>query len=292
MVPARGAAVKGVLFLMKNVSALGWILAIALGCSARAGVGGGGGGGDTDGGTSGVDVVRAGTADCASLCNRLQGAAGCAPTAVSTCMASCQSQLSVAGCEAAASALLTCASTATPSCAVGAFPFVGCTAQQNAYATCVVSLGRTDAGSTVGSDVVTVRDSGGVDMCASMTDCASCTRASSCGWCAGRCWSGTSSGPSAGSCGGDRWAWTSNQCSAPTVDAGITNPRITPQCQSCATTACTPVLTSCLGDSMCLSCLMSSGLTPACRANTNVAAVIECACGGCAEACSEACTGL
>jgi hypothetical protein len=50
------------------------------------------------------------------------------------------------------------------------------------------------------------------DVCATSTNCASCTARSTCGWCNGRCFTGTSRGPTAGTCGTSAWAWLSSQC--------------------------------------------------------------------------------
>lgn len=68
------------------------------------------------------------------------------------------------------------------------------------------------------------------DPCASATDCASCTARSSCGWCAGRCLSGTSRGPIASAC--SDWRWVSTDCSGvppvppppPPTDSGVSRP--------------------------------------------------------------------
>ncbi len=52
--------------------------------------------------------------------------------------------------------------------------------------------------------------------CGTYTDCASCTAASVCGWCAtsSTCLNGTSTGSTAGACmaGGAPWAWLGSQC--------------------------------------------------------------------------------
>jgi thiol-disulfide isomerase/thioredoxin len=68
------------------------------------------------------------------------------------------------------------------------------------------------------------------DPCSSAMDCASCTARSACGWCAGRCTTGTSRGPSAGSC--SDWRWVSTDCASspppppppPPIDSGVSRP--------------------------------------------------------------------
>lgn len=78
----------------------------------------------------------------------------------------------------------------------------------------------------------------------------------------------------------------------PPRDAGITNPLIAPECQSCAFTTCAAPVQACLADPTCLQCL-SAGVTPACRTNPGVAAVIACACTGtCASPCRAGCESL
>jgi len=78
----------------------------------------------------------------------------------------------------------------------------------------------------------------------------------------------------------------------PPRDAGNTNPLIAPECQSCAFTTCMAPVQSCLSDPTCLQCL-SAGVTPACRTNPGVAAVIACACTGtCASPCRAGCESL
>lgn len=266
----------------------GLSLILGLGCTARAIGGGGGGGigGDVDSGAvTGGDGGAGPVGDCATICARLQGAAGCTQDSLSGCMSGCQSlRSSPAQCQVAANAVLSCAAAAPPNCANPTLPFQGCDSSFMAYGACVVA-GARDAGVTPGADVV------GADPCASARDCAACTERSSCGWCAGRCWEGTSSGPRGGSCGGSPWAWTTSMCSAAPVDAGINNPLISGACQSCAFGACQSAVAACTSDKACVRCL-TSGLTPSCQANSNVRAIVECACGSCASSCAAACEGL
>ncbi len=260
----------------------GLVLALALGCTARGSGGGGGGGADAGGGGGGTDSGATATG-CAAICGRLAGAAGCTSQHIDACVMGCEGlRAGPSRCQSAVGALLSCASSATPSCMVMGFPFVGCDAHFNAYSACVVG-GATDAGITPPRDVNTG------DPCATAQSCGECTGRSSCGWCAGRCWTGQSGGPVGGSCGGDRWAWTTNMCSAPPVqDSGINNPFIGPDCQSCAFELCVDEVQACLGDSGCVQCLMGA-LTPACSTRPTVAALVRCACGGCGSACAIAC---
>lgn len=143
-----------------------------------------------------------------------------------------------------------------------------------------------------GSDVVTPPVDAAGDPCAANTDCASCTAGSSCGWCAGRCRTGTSSGPSVGSCGDSTWAWTSSQCSAtPPADAGSP---VTPACQSCVQSMCGTQLVACLGDSACAACLGNP--RAACLDDETFYSLAECTCSttgsGCVEPCGSLCDRL
>lgn len=51
-----------------------------------------------------------------------------------------------------------------------------------------------------------------VDACAQARDCGRCTALPTCGWCDGRCQSGTRNGPVTGSCRTATWAWVTSQC--------------------------------------------------------------------------------
>lgn len=285
---------------MTSMTRLATLLLLSLGCSARAG-GNTGFVGSADGG-EGVDAGAGGGSDaggvvpdgmrCAAVCARLQGAPGCNIDAYTSCVSGCESLRNApAACQAASSAVLACASTATPNCASTVLPFQGCDAALSAYAMCLATAPR-DAGTTTAVDVVAPGvDVVASDPCASATDCVACTERSSCGWCAGSCRVGTGSGPVSGSCGGDRWAWTTSMCSAPVTDSGITNPVISGACQTCAIGACSAEVPACLGDMACVQCL-SGALTPSCRANPRVAALVACACNTCESACAAACVGL
>ena len=122
-----------------------------------------------------------------------------------------------------------------------------------------------------------------LDPCADALDCAACTGRSACGWCAGRCWQGSGSGPTGATCGESPWAWNSPQCVS-TPDAGVT---IGAACQSCALSMCGAQAAACSGESACIPCITAP--TQACLSNSRFAALAECACGGCAEACGSLC---
>lgn len=254
-------------------------------CSAR-----GVGGGTTTTGDSGTPQPMTLSFTCAQLCAPLASAPSCAGAGVSTCQSSCGASLAStpAACVASANALYACTQTATPSCSAGTqFPFAACQSQYSAYVACVST--PQDAGSPAVDSGVPPRDSGMVtpmDECSDAADCASCTGRSSCGWCAGRCWRGSSTGPIGGSCGGTSWAWTSGQCqsSPPPRDAG--GP-ISPACQSCAFSTCPDQANACSAEPACLQCVVSPNSS--CLSNPRFAAIAECACGGCAEACGSLC---
>lgn len=282
------------------------VVLFALGCTARASGGGGGALFDTDAGaggtdvlTPGVDVVTPGVdavipgvdavtpaATCDTLCARLTGVAGCTPTSVAACVTGCQ-QITAAppACQLAAASLRACASTAMVNCAAPGLPFTGCDAQLSAWGACLGGA-PTDSGVVPAPDVVTPGDP-----CASATSCAACASRSACGWCDDRCSMGTSDGPVGRTCQRSNWAWTSGACTTPITDSGINNPLISGACQSCALTTCRAAATRCLGDTICQQCLLSA-LTPNCRANPNVAAVIACACADCRGTCGAECASL
>lgn len=281
------------------------VVLFALGCTARAS-GGGGPLPDTDAGVSGNDVVSPGVdvvnpgvdvvnpgvdviipgATCDTLCARLSGVAGCTPSSVSACVTGCQ-QLSAApsACQLAAASLRACVSTAMVNCASPGLPFAGCDAQLSAYGACLGGA-LTDSGVVPAQDVVTPSDP-----CATATTCAACASRASCGWCDDRCSTGTREGPVGRTCQRSTWAWTSGACTAPVTDSGINNPLISAMCQTCALSNCLDAATRCLADATCQQCL-SSALTPTCRANPAVAAVISCACVGCRSACGVECASL
>jgi hypothetical protein len=265
--------------------ALGLALCLALAaCSAR-GMGGSPSSGD-DGGTSTGTL----SFNCTQLCAPLASEPTCMGAGVSTCESTCNGSLAAtpAACVASANALYACTRTASPRCTtMSQFPFANCQAQYGAYVACVASprdagAATPDAGTTGPTDT-----GSGPDECADATDCGACTRRSSCGWCAGRCWRGGSSGPTGGSCGGTAWAWTSSQCSAGPADAGFT---ITPACQSCAISSCPAQASACSGDNMCLQCVGAPG--PACLGNPAFGALAQCACASCAETCGSLCRSL
>src|SRR5258706_6510196 len=60
------------------------------------------------------------------------------------------------------------------------------------------------------------------DPCAVYTDCSTCAMASQCGWCGGRCMTGTSATTVPPACGGQTWTWHAADCSSTTTrsDAG------------------------------------------------------------------------
>ncbi len=55
------------------------------------------------------------------------------------------------------------------------------------------------------------------DACAAQSNCSACTALPTCGWCNGRCATGTASGPTGVSCGSDRWRWYSRDCTPPST---------------------------------------------------------------------------
>lgn len=267
------------------------VVLFALGCTARASTGAGGPQ-VADVVTPGEDVftpgVDAGTsaATCDTLCARLTGVAGCTPSSVAACVSGCQ-QLTTAppACQLAAAALRACVSTATVNCAAPGLPFAGCDAQLSAYGACLGGA-LTDSGVVPAQDVVTP-----ADPCASATTCGACASRSSCGWCDDRCSLGTSEGPTGRTCQRSAWAWNTSACAAPITDSGINNPLISPMCQACAVTDCLDEATRCLADPTCQQCL-SSALTPSCRENPAVSALVACACVGCRSACGAECASL
>lgn len=277
---------------MISPKTLAAVVLFALGCTARASGGGGGPLPDTDAGPGGNDVVTpaadagAPAATCDALCARLTGVAGCTPSSVAACVSGCQ-QLTTAppSCQLAAAALRACVSTATVSCASPGLPFAGCDAQLSAYGACLGSS-IADSGVVPPQDVVTPDDP-----CVSATTCGACASRSSCGWCDDRCSLGTPAGPTGRSCQRTAWAWTTGACSTPITDSGINNPLISSTCQACAVTDCLDEATRCLADATCQQCL-SSALTPTCRENPAVAALVSCACVGCRSACGVECASL
>jgi hypothetical protein len=275
------------------------VVLFALGCTARASGGGGGPLLDTDAGNGGTDVVAPGVdvvtpgvdavtpvATCDTLCARLTGVAGCTPSSVAACVAGCQ-QLAMASptCQLAAAALRACVSTAAVSCSAPGLPFAGCDAQLSAYGACLGG-GVIDSGVVPATDVVTPGDP-----CATATTCAACASRSACGWCDDRCSAGTSAGPVGRTCQRNNWVWTSGACANPVIDSGINNPLISGACQTCALTTCMAATAQCLSDAICQQCLLSA-ITPNCRANPNVAALITCACRDCRGTCGVECASL
>ena len=265
-------------------SSLALVLGLTLAaCSAR-GVGGGGTT-TTDGGTTTQTAL---SFTCTQFCASLASEPTCAGAGMDTCLTTCNGSLAAtpAGCVASANALYACTQTATPACTgTTAFPFAGCMARYSAYVACVAA--PRDAGTPPTDSGAPGRDTGTMtaDPCADAPDCATCTGRSACGWCAGRCWQGSGSGPTGATCGDSPWAWTSSQCgSTPTPDAGGTT---SPACQSCAFSMCGAQAAACSSDSVCLQCIGAP--TQACLTNSRFAAVAECACGACAEACGSFC---
>lgn len=268
------------------------VVLIALGCTARASGGGGGPLPDTDAGASGNDVATPGVdavtpgATCDTLCARLTGVAGCTPSSVAACVSGCQQLTSApSACQLAAAALRACVSTAAVNCASSGLPFAGCDAQLSAYGACLGGA-LTDSGVSPAQDVVTP-----ADPCVSATTCGACASRSSCGWCDDRCSLGTSEGPTGRTCQRSAWTWSASACAAPITDSGINNPLISSTCQACAVSDCLDEATRCLADTTCQQCL-SSALTPSCRANPAVSALVACACVGCRGACGAECASL
>lgn len=74
------------------------------------------------------------------------------------------------------------------------------------------------------------------DACAASTTCSACTALPSCGWCANRCVTGTSSGGATCTTAAGTWAWTASQCAR-------TTPTPPPPTDACASStdcaACT-----------------------------------------------------
>lgn len=90
---------------------------------------------------------------------------------------------------------------------VGTTTCVTTTRNATVAADCSLASMQIDARNGVGVDA-----GAGPSECDGARDCLACTALSSCGWCAGRCWEGTSTGPNGGSCGATSWAWTRNMC--------------------------------------------------------------------------------
>ena len=236
----------------------------------------------TDGGAAGASL----TFTCAQLCAPLGAAASCGSAGVSSCLAQCGASLAATppACVGSANALYDCTRTATAQCAAStSFPFPSCASAYGAYGACVAAPPPVDAGGAPADVGATT------DECAGAADCAACTARSTCGWCAGRCWTGSSTGPSNGSCGDSSWAWTSSQCAAPPRDAGA----VPAQCQQCASVTCPDLAAACAADAACVACVAS--LSPSCVENARFRAFGECACGGgCADprVCGSLCGGL
>ncbi len=122
--------------------------------------------------------------DCEAAQRRIQGGTTPTPTASCTTQTTCAACTALANCGWCSSHCYAGTSTGPSgaSCGLGAWAW---TASQCSAAT---------------------------DPCATHTTCATCTAESSCGWCAGRCFTGTSSGPTNASCGSSPWTWQSRQC--------------------------------------------------------------------------------
>lgn len=261
--------------------ALCGVFFVAQGCGARASGGGPGNTNTTSGSDAGnvqngVDTGLISTGpDCATSCALLVQCFGSVVGTMGECVSQCRAMGAPAECHQCVQAQCTSCGAACQQC------FASSVCQGT-------SMNPGDGGP------MTPRDSGMVtptDPCASAMSCDDCTQRADCGWCNGRCYQGTETGPTGASCGATSWAWVSGQCSTNThADAGAS--AVSSQCQECVVSQpCGAAGEACLSDSVCMHCLENFN-DRACGENKNFIGLAQCACTSCTGSCGVECQSL